>query len=137
MSASGVGGLVLSNVANACFETIGYRWALRVLGFFQFVFLGIAAITCYRLNPAPKNVPLIDFKDFKNKNFCILVAIHFIGNFAFYVRLLKKYFVIPVEFTQSLGPIGLCSIVCQILGLEFLGLRQFECHYGKFQSLKC
>ncbi|KAI8147150.1 major facilitator superfamily domain-containing protein [Fennellomyces sp. T-0311] len=85
MSASGVGGLILSNVATACFETIGYRWALRVLGFFQFAGLGIAALTCFRLNPPRKNVPFIDISDLKNKEFLILLTIHFIGNFAFYM----------------------------------------------------
>ncbi|KAI8143038.1 major facilitator superfamily domain-containing protein [Fennellomyces sp. T-0311] len=85
MAASGAGGLLLSNIANACFETIGYRWALRILGFFQLFFLAIAAVTCYRLNPSPKNVPLVDIQDFKNKKFVILFIIHFIGNFAFYV----------------------------------------------------
>ncbi|KAI9278286.1 major facilitator superfamily domain-containing protein [Phascolomyces articulosus] len=85
MSASGVGGLILSNISNACFEAIGYRWALRVLGFIELVALAIGAVTSFRLNPIPKNVPFIDFNDFKNKEYIILFIIHFVGNFAFYM----------------------------------------------------
>ena len=32
MSASGAGGLAFSNIAQACFKTIGWQWALRVSG---------------------------------------------------------------------------------------------------------
>ncbi|KAI9491921.1 major facilitator superfamily domain-containing protein [Zychaea mexicana] len=85
MSASGVGGLVLNNLANGCFRTIGYRWALRIFGFFDLVFLAIAAVTCFRLNPPAKNVPIVDVQDWKNRRFIILFLIHFVGNFAFYV----------------------------------------------------
>ncbi|KAI7856833.1 major facilitator superfamily domain-containing protein [Circinella umbellata] len=85
MSASGAGGLSFSYIARACFNTIGYRWALRVLGFMQFALLAVSSITCWRLNPPPKNVPIVDVKDMKNKKFLILFFIHFIGNFAFYI----------------------------------------------------
>lgn len=85
MAASGVGGLVFSNVASACFENLDYRWALRILGFMQLVLIAIAACTSWRLNPPAKNVPFIDFQDWKNKKFIIHFFVHFIGNFAFYV----------------------------------------------------
>ncbi|KAI9266541.1 major facilitator superfamily domain-containing protein [Phascolomyces articulosus] len=85
LAASGVGGLSFSYMAGACFETIGYRWALRIIGFMQLALLSVAAATCWRLNPPPKNVPIVDIQDMKNKKFLILFFIHFIGNFAFYI----------------------------------------------------
>ncbi|KAI9492076.1 major facilitator superfamily domain-containing protein [Zychaea mexicana] len=85
MSASGAGGRSFSYVTRACFNTIGYRWALRVLGFMQFGLLAVASITCWRLNPPAKNVPIVDVGDLKNKKFLVLLFIHFIGNFAFYI----------------------------------------------------
>ena len=92
MSASGAGGLSFSYIARACFNTVGYRWALRVLGFMQLVLLAISSITCWRLNPPPKNVPIVDIKDMKNKKFLILFFIHFIGHFAFYVSVFYCYY---------------------------------------------
>ncbi|KAI8138982.1 major facilitator superfamily domain-containing protein [Fennellomyces sp. T-0311] len=85
MSASGAGGLTFSNIAQACFKTIGWRWSLRVLGFMQFALLAVSAACCLRLNPPQKNVSFVDIKDLKNKKFLILFFIHFIGNFAFYI----------------------------------------------------
>ncbi|KAI9492078.1 major facilitator superfamily domain-containing protein [Zychaea mexicana] len=85
MAASGAGGLTFSYIAGACFETIGYEWALRILGFMQFALLAVAAATCWRLNPPKKNVPIVDIQDLKNKKFLVLFFIHFIGNFAFYI----------------------------------------------------
>ncbi|KAI9266539.1 major facilitator superfamily domain-containing protein [Phascolomyces articulosus] len=85
MSASGAGGLSFSYIARACFNTVGYRWALRILGFMQLVLLAVASITCWRLNPPSKKVPIVDIQDFKNKKFLVLFFIHFIGNFAFYI----------------------------------------------------
>lgn len=42
---SGVGGLVVSNISNACIKSIGYRWALRIDGILVFVLLSFA--TCF------------------------------------------------------------------------------------------
>ncbi|KAI8083173.1 major facilitator superfamily domain-containing protein, partial [Halteromyces radiatus] len=44
MLGSGVGGLVMSNITQAVLLSLGYRWALRILGFVCFVFLGIATL---------------------------------------------------------------------------------------------
>ncbi|KAI7876197.1 MFS general substrate transporter [Lichtheimia hyalospora FSU 10163] len=85
MAASGVGGIVFSNLASACFDTLDYRWALRILGFMQLVLIAVAACTSWRLNPPTKNVPFIDFQDWKNKRFIFHFFVHFIGNFAFYI----------------------------------------------------
>lgn len=88
MSASGIGGLCFSNILQAAIESVGHAWALRILGFMQLVLVGIAAAACLRLCPPQKNVPLVDYQDLKNKPFLLLLFIHFIGNFAFYVRFL-------------------------------------------------
>ncbi|KAI7856836.1 major facilitator superfamily domain-containing protein [Circinella umbellata] len=85
MSASGAGGLSFSYIAGACFETIGYRWALRIIGFIQLGLLAVSSATCWRLNPPRKNIPIVDIQDLKNKKFLVLFFIHLIGNFAFYI----------------------------------------------------
>ena len=91
MSASGAGGLSFSYIAGACFETIGYRWALRIIGFIQLALLAVSSATCWRLNPPRKNIPIVDIQDFKNKKFLVLFFIHLIGNFAFYVSSAPTY----------------------------------------------
>ncbi|SAM02826.1 hypothetical protein [Absidia glauca] len=44
MFGSGVGGLVMSNITQAVLLSLGYRWALRILGFICLVFLVIATV---------------------------------------------------------------------------------------------
>ncbi|KAI9254469.1 major facilitator superfamily domain-containing protein [Phascolomyces articulosus] len=132
MAASGCGGLIISNMSNACFQTIGYRWALRILGFFNLVFLGIAAATCFRLNPTPKNVPVVDVKDWKNKKFIILVIIHFIGNFAFYIP--SSY--VPAYAThlgiESWIKTNLSAVMSAMMVIGKIGLGFVSDYIGRF-----
>lgn len=122
MAASGVGGLVFSNIASACFESLDYRWALRILGFMQLVLIAIAACTSWRLNPPAKNVPFIDWQDWKNKKFIIHFFVHFIGNFAFYVscttRAIYRIRSSCSCYTPgSLDSLRIYTFLCQVLGL--------------------
>lgn len=87
IQSSGIGGLAISTISRAAIDSLGWQWALRILGFMQFGLLIVTAISTRPLNKPPhyKTVPIVDVSDFKNKHFIMLVAIHFIGNFAFYV----------------------------------------------------
>lgn len=87
ISGSGFGGLILSNVIQAAIDNLGYRWALRIVGFISFVLLSIAALVVRPLNPPQQtNIKIFNFRPFLNKQFSLLFAIQFIGNFAFNVK---------------------------------------------------
>ena len=82
-SGVGIGGLVYSNIFTACFQTIGYQNALRIVGATQFLFIGISVVACTRLNtPAKKNVPILEFRVFKNNKYLIVFCLHLLCNFA-------------------------------------------------------
>ncbi|CAO3599274.1 unnamed protein product [Absidia cylindrospora] len=105
MFGSGVGGLIMNNITQAAILTLGYRWALRILGFICLVFLGLATLLVkpfpgYRqtnLNdPTPmwkKQVTLL-----KRLDFCLLLSIAFITTFGYLV----PSFLLP-SYADSLG----------------------------------
>lgn len=83
-SGGGIGGLVYSNIFTACFQTVGYAWGLRIVGFTQLLLMGISVVACARLNPPAKtkNVPILELRVFKNKKYLIVFCLHLLGNFA-------------------------------------------------------
>ena len=86
LSGMGLAPIALSNIATACFQTVGYRWALRIFGFISLVLCAIGAVLCIKLNPRPKSsVQLFDLSVFKDKKFVILICAHFIIAFVLYV----------------------------------------------------
>lgn len=85
MSGMGLSSIAFSNIATACFQTVGYRWALRIIGFIELVLCSIAAALCFRLNPQSKALPFLDFSVFKCKTYVILLIGHFVGAFVFFV----------------------------------------------------
>lgn len=89
MSGIGFSSIAFTNIATACFQTVGYRWALRVFGFIALVLCAIGAVLCIKLNPRPKSavIPLLDISVFKYKQFVILIVAHFIGAFVFYASI--------------------------------------------------
>lgn len=121
ISGSGIGGLVLSNVVQAAIQSVGYQWALRILGFIQFALLAFATAVVMPLNPLPKNVPIFDFKPLKNKQFLILLGIHFIGNFAFYIpsSFVPCKYCFPVDILACiLSPISFPAAYADYMGLD-------------------
>lgn len=86
LSGSGFGGLILSNIIQAIIDTLGYQWALRILGFISFAMLTIAAFTVRPLNvPQTEDIKVFDIRPFRNKQFILLFFVQLIGNFAFNV----------------------------------------------------
>jgi MFS family permease len=96
ISGSGFGGLILSNVTQAILDNpaLGYRWALRIIGFICLVLLGIACLTVRPLNPIPRHtkVKTFNLRPFRNPQFCLLFAVQFIGNFGFNVSCMSFFF---------------------------------------------
>jgi hypothetical protein len=91
ISGSGFGGLILSNVIQACIDSLGYRWAIRIVGFISFVLLCIAALTVRPLNPPQiDNIRVFDLRPFRNKQFAFLFVVQLVGNFAFNVSTLRR-----------------------------------------------
>ncbi|KAI8368040.1 major facilitator superfamily domain-containing protein [Blakeslea trispora] len=86
ISGSGFGGLILSNVIQAVIDHLGYRWALRIIGFISFVLLVISVCTVRPFDPVQTtDIGLFNLSPFKNLQFVLLFTIQFIGNFAFNV----------------------------------------------------
>lgn len=82
-SGVGIGGLVYSNIFTACFQTVGYAWGLRIVGFSQLLLIGISVVACVRLNPpAKKDVPILELRVFKHKKYLIVFCLHLLSNFA-------------------------------------------------------
>ncbi|KAI7875615.1 MFS general substrate transporter [Lichtheimia hyalospora FSU 10163] len=98
-SGVGIGGLVYSNIFTACFQTIGYQNALRIIGATQFLFIAISVVACARLNtPAKKNAPILEFRVFKNKKYLIVFCLHLLCNFA-----LRVPFAYSSSYATKLG----------------------------------
>jgi hypothetical protein len=76
-------------VIQASIDHLGFRWAIRIVGFISFVLIGIAAMTVRPLNP-PKttNIRVFDLRPFLNKQFALLFVVQLVGNFAFNVSII-------------------------------------------------
>ncbi|KAL1931819.1 hypothetical protein VTP01DRAFT_9963 [Rhizomucor pusillus] len=85
ISGSGFGGLVFNNLVQAALSSVGYRWALRIVGFISLILVGITALTVRPLNTPPKVKNPINLGPFRNFQFDLLFAIQFVTNFAFNV----------------------------------------------------
>ncbi|CDH52817.1 riboflavin transporter mch5 [Lichtheimia corymbifera JMRC:FSU:9682] len=109
MSGIGFSSIAFTNIATACFQTVGYRWALRVFGFIALVLCGIGAVLCIKLNPRPKSsvIPLLDISVFKYKKFVILIVAHFIGAFVFYI---PESFIAPYAESFGVDPFTIANI---------------------------
>ncbi|ORX42894.1 MFS general substrate transporter [Hesseltinella vesiculosa] len=115
---SGIGGLVLSYITRAAMDNLGWQWALRILGFIQLVMIGIAYFTVRPLNPLPREVPLMDFKPFKNKKFLVLFAIHFVFNFALYI---PSAYMSSYATSIGISPLVSTSLTGVLSALMFVG----------------
>lgn len=79
VSGGGIGGLILNPVIQAMLETVGFRWAFRILGFIAggVGFVG-AALLRSRGAPPPRKPglkSLVDFSRFKDLTFARLYAL--------------------------------------------------------------
>lgn len=97
MFGSGVGGLVMSNITQAALLSLGYRWALRILGFICLVFLVIATVLVKPF-PGYQQASLNDPTPMWQKqkallcrlDFGLLLSIAFITTFGYLVSLTQK-----------------------------------------------
>ncbi|KAI9301975.1 major facilitator superfamily domain-containing protein [Cunninghamella echinulata] len=84
---SGFGSVILNFIVKGVIQSAGTRWALRVVGFIQLVLLAITAITVKPFDDGlpKKQINLLDFSCFKNKRFWLLMVLHILVNFAYYI----------------------------------------------------
>lgn len=95
MSGSGIGGLVISNITNACIRTIGYRWALRIDGIIVFVLLSFATFFVRPFGDVKStggNRKIINWYLFKNPMFTVMFLHGLITTFGYmvYIYIKKK-----------------------------------------------
>ncbi|CAO3619788.1 unnamed protein product [Cunninghamella blakesleeana] len=106
MFGSGVGGLIMSNITQAIISSsLGYRWALRILGFICFFFLIIATLLVkpfpgYRDSNLKDQTPMIkkQLNLLKSTEFNLLLSVAFITTFGYLV----PSFLLP-SYADSLG----------------------------------
>ncbi|CAO3640769.1 unnamed protein product [Cunninghamella echinulata] len=93
MFGSGIGGLVMSNITQAVISSsLGYRWALRILGFICLIFLFIATLLVkpfdgYRDPNIKDTTPMIkkQLRLLKSVEFNLLLSVAFITTFGYLV----------------------------------------------------
>ncbi|KAL1929048.1 hypothetical protein VTP01DRAFT_2107 [Rhizomucor pusillus] len=94
MSGSGIGGLCVSNICQAIIASIGYRWALRIVGIMCFVLIGVSSFLVKPLGSHKQTggrSGLISWYLFKNKNFCIMFMHGLITTFGY----MTPFFLLP------------------------------------------
>jgi MFS family permease len=88
MSGSGIGGLVVSNIAQAAISSVGYRWALRIIGIMTFLLLIVTTATVRPLGNIKQTGgrdKIIAWYLFKNPQFCVLFLQGLITTFGYMV----------------------------------------------------
>jgi MFS family permease len=92
MSGSGIGGLIISNIVQACIIHLGYRWALRITGFVCFALILVATVLIKHPKNAKQNradsFSTLCHKQKKllmNKQFQIMLAMGTVTTFGYLV----------------------------------------------------
>ncbi|KAM3588910.1 hypothetical protein VKS41_001339 [Umbelopsis sp. WA50703] len=101
MSGSGIGGLVVANIAQAAISNVGYRWALRIIGIMAFVLLLITTCTVRPLGHIKQTGgqdQLIAWYLFKNPQFVVIFLHGLITTFGY----MTPFFLLPA-YANSLG----------------------------------
>ncbi|CDH52816.1 hypothetical protein RO3G_01790 [Lichtheimia corymbifera JMRC:FSU:9682] len=142
LSGMGIPPMAFTNIATACFQTVGYRWSLRVLGFIGLVMCGIGVLLCFKLNPRSKSsavVPLLDLSVFKNKNFIILIIAHFIIAFVIFASIqVPTAFIAPYAESFGVDPYTIANITGLVGVFSFIGsviFGQLADYIGRFNMI--
>ncbi|KAI8388112.1 major facilitator superfamily domain-containing protein [Radiomyces spectabilis] len=101
MSGSGIGGLCVSNIAQAIIASLGYRWALRIIGIMCFALLSLATVFVRPLGTARQtggHDKVINWYLFKNPQFTIMFLHGLITTFGY----MTPFFLLPAH-AASLG----------------------------------
>ncbi|KAI9485361.1 MAG: major facilitator superfamily domain-containing protein [Benjaminiella poitrasii] len=142
MCGSGVGGLLFSNVCQAAIQHLGYRWALRIVGFICFFFMLISTI----LVKPPKNAVAAkqdsfselfqkQKKLFQNKQFQLMLAIGTITTFgylipAFYLASYAEYLGLDSWIGTNLG-----AIMSAVNAVSMLSIGWISDYTGRINGL--
>lgn len=85
---TGVGGLVMAPVSRKLISALGWRWALRTLGFIAFVFtFSVSFMVKPHPNFRPSNIGLINFRVAKSLKFIIHVSGGFLQSAGYLIPL--------------------------------------------------
>jgi MFS family permease len=106
MSGSGIGGLVVANIAQAAISNVGYRWALRIIGIMAFVLLLITTCTVRPLGHIKQTGgqdQLIAWYLFKNPQFVVIFLHGLITTFGYMVSTCAASFPFYIIFTAMLN----------------------------------
>lgn len=138
-SGSSVGGVVLPIMMDRLFKSIGFAWALRVLGFLLLALCAVACATVKsRLPPAPRPLLVADYtKPFKERP----MALTMLGGFLFFwgMYLPMNYIIIQAKasgISASVTPyllsiINAVSIVGRIVpGFAADKFGRYNCMIG-------
>ncbi|KAJ2960739.1 hypothetical protein NQZ79_g3966 [Umbelopsis isabellina] len=101
MSGSGIGGLVVANIAQAAISNLGYRWALRIIGIMAFVLLLVTTATVRPLGHIKQTGgqdQIIAWYLFKNPQFVVIFLHGLITTFGY----MTPFFLLPA-YANSLG----------------------------------
>ncbi|KAG0162685.1 hypothetical protein DFQ30_001507 [Apophysomyces sp. BC1015] len=101
MSGSGIGGLCVSNICQAAIASLGFRWALRIVGIMVFVLLSITTLLVRPLGTNSQTGgkgKLINWYLFKNPQFSIMFVHGLITTFGY----MTPFFLLPLH-ANNLG----------------------------------
>ncbi|KAI8984450.1 major facilitator superfamily domain-containing protein [Mycotypha africana] len=138
MSGSGIGGLVINNISIALIRSLGYRWALRIVGIIVFVFLVFASFVVRPFGDVVKTGggrKLFNWYLFKNPMFSVLFAHGVITTFGY----MTPFFLLPSHANAlGLNPwIGanLSAIMSAINAVARVFTGHMGDRLGRFNSL--
>ena len=126
MCGSGIGGLIFSNIVQACITHVGYRWALRIEGFVCFVLM----LICTALVKAPNTAVTFSSEPFsvmfqKQKNlmcsrqFQYMMAIGIITTFGY---LIPPFYLASYASHLDLNPWIGANLGAIMSGVNFISM---------------
>lgn len=142
MTGSGIGGLIFSNIVQACITHLDYRWALRVAGFVCFGFCVLSAI----LVKLPSSAMKAEQESFgqlfqrqkkliRNKQFAIMLVITLVTCFgyltpAFYLASYAEFIGLDPWVGANLG-----AIMSAVNAVAMLSTGWFSDRTGRINGL--
>lgn len=144
MSGSGIGGLVVANIAQAAISNLGYRWALRIIGIMAFVLLLVTTMTVRPLGHIRQTGgqdQIIAWYLFKNPQFVVIFLHGLITTFGYMVIACSAEFnsdcsPAHVNVVPILDAILPPSSICKLFGFGPVDWHQFICNYVRHQRCR-
>jgi len=87
-SGSSVGGTIIPIILKSLLAAVGFKWALRIMGFIMMGFLAVLILCVQRrLPPKPRAGPFINLSEFKNPTYSVYVLSLILGFLGLYTCL--------------------------------------------------